>query len=274
MKERSSTAMEFSRDTLELLQKTAQEATRPTLLPIPGDLRHCYLVYGGRYERIDLQPDTRLHRPGSIGDLVGFVEWWAKEAPDAKMTLWHHDTAIVLVLDERDRRDRALYPLTLSRPYLHLQKLDAGDCCANLLEHRQLVRLLRVEFAGCVMNADLIPMLNKVDWTKNEAANSRADRGRESLGKSIQAELVQAATIPEEIVLEVPVFENRDVCDTIQIRCALEILPQDQRFRLTPFPGQVPAAMATAQDKIHELLDELLHDGELSEKIAVFHGVP
>jgi hypothetical protein len=49
------------------------------------------------------------------------------------------------------------------------------------------------------------------------------------------------SSFPEELVLDIQVFENFDF--RVKVACAVEIFPADQRFKLTPFPLELKKAM-------------------------------
>lgn len=183
----------------------------------------------------------------------------------------HHE---IIDVGNGVRSHKVEYPLVLSKPFRTLEKLDAGDCCAQQLEHRQLMRLLRVEFARCLQREDLVPLLLKIDFSMGDNAGSLSDRGRESLGRSVHAEIQQADQIPETFFVDVPVYENRDVSCRITIECALELFPAEKKFRVTPLPGQVSAAMEAIQTAIHAMLDARLQQFDLIETVPVFFGAP
>lgn len=111
---------------------------------------------------------------------------------------------------------------------------------------------------------DLLTLVRSLKFKSDGTASGTIHQGRESLGKHISAQVEQ--TIPEEVTLRVPVFKN--AVSTVTIPCAVEIDPQSQTFKLTPYPGELHRGKVQAIESVVETL------GEQSSEVPIYIGKP
>ncbi|HEV7301631.1 MAG TPA: hypothetical protein VGN72_19860 [Tepidisphaeraceae bacterium] len=146
-------------------------------------------------------------------------------------------SAVTYVYNFEDRRHRATCPLIMSVPWKWLS-VDQKP-----LSQRDLIRLLRITFDGSLpTDSNLISLIRTVKWKSDGTVESDVQRGREALGRQIIREVSGIANFPEEFTLDVQVFEN--VKQDVRVRVALELLPDVERFEVTPFPTQIHNGMA------------------------------
>lgn len=165
---------------------------------------------------------------------------------------------VVFCYSFEDRRDRATVPLIISKPFAWLSQPS------QTMDQKTLIRTLRITFAECLpQDSSLISMLRSLRFTNNGEAAVDIQRGREALGKQILNEVRGVDTLPDEILLTVPVFENTK--KVVTIRCALEIYPDTGRFELIALPSQLHRGMQIALD---DILDTVANDTDVKAFIG------
>lgn len=126
---------------------------------------------------------------------------------------------------------RARMPLTKTPPLVYLERKD------NWMDQDEFVRMLWIDFRGCLTTDALLKSVENVNFnaTLNSAVGKQGDRA--SVSKEIKAEAVGANKVPEEVNINLNLFEEVD--HTVDVECAVEIDPSSKRFRLTAFPREL-----------------------------------
>lgn len=246
-------ALEFIRG-----QFTRAEAAR--LLSIPGDGRKAFVDQAGTVTPYDVTPPLRTHRVDSVDDMVAAAKTWK-----AKPVLWISGEAVVLITDDGDRRDKVTLPLVKSSQFARIIALGVDP----ELEQAELLRTLRVDLSGAINRGDVIATVRKLKWRTGASGTSEITHGGESMGRQIEAEVTGAGDIPESLVVSCPIYRNPGERDyTFTIGMDLEIVPQDQTFRLRPMPDEIERVTEAALAGIRERLETALGD------VAIFYGTP
>jgi len=187
---------------------------------------------------------TKLDTPAAF---VDYVKERFKESGAG--TVFYTETGLVYVFGDDFAKDRALCPLTLSPQF---KKLAA--VAGQPLSQQQFVRLLRVDFNGCVGPEGLLPLVRNLKWTSGGESSGNIQHGRESMGRSITAEVRGEQAIPEETYLVVQPWENFPF--STRVDCAIEIDAANKTFALTPYPLSMRRALDAAVDQLAELLTQ------------------
>lgn len=156
---------------------------------------------------------------------------------------------ITYVFSFEDRRHRASCPLTISSPWSWLEREQQP------MDQRTIIRLLRIRFDGWLPgDSSLISVLRNVKWKQDGNVEANLQRGREALGRQILNEAAGISNFPEEFILTGSVYENY-TCP-VNVRVALELLPDVMKFEVIPFPNQVfngqQATLLKLQEEIAE----------------------
>lgn len=238
------------------ISQLAVSSAAVSKVELPGD-RYA-LKSGDILTFHDIPPSRRDHWVQRIEDL----ETAAKSfAAGADVTAFHDDKSIVLLLDSVDRRDQVTMLLNHSPQFKTLQSLGAE------LTPPQIVRLLRHDLHD-VAPAGLLPVVRRVDFKRRNDGSSNIQHGKESLGRSIEAEISGAENIPEYVTMSCPVYDAPDLSQKYPVVCSVEINAMAGTFRICPLPGQLEAAIHAAQDLIHNRLLEAIDSQE------VLYGAP
>ncbi len=150
------------------------------------------------------------------------------------------DAQVVFVYDLAERRNFAACPLTLTPQARWM--LAQGVEPMNQVE---FIRLLRIDLRGC-LDRGLLESVRSYKFATGTDGGGDIQHGRESIGKSLRAEVI--GNIAEEVGMSIPIFANH--FGTQGITAAVEIFPTNQRFRLTPYPGEARKALDAALDDV------------------------
>ena len=248
------------RNTITLIQETAVQASRAAVLRVPQDPPHIARIVkpGGEVERVECDPDPRLHGFDSLQALIAF----AKNASEGKhgggkeVVVWHSGNMVRVVLDDKTRRDAATLLLMRTPQW---SELASGET-AKPRGQVDFAKFLRINMADTLPDGStLLHQIRNVSFKSGADAEGAIQQGKESFGKAINAQVLGVEAFPEEITLNVRLFDVPDLVIRRHIVCALDILVHEQMFRLVPLPMQLSNAMSSAIDVIAGRLE---HDLE------------
>ena len=218
----------------------------------------------------DAEPEPRKHVASTIGDLCRFAT--DKYCPDfSGSVIWYHRSGITLLCHDDSRRDRVSLPLTYSP---QTQKLAEWEKNRPQISQKELILTLRTTFKDSLGAAgNLIEVLRKLKMKVNTQGESEIGHGKASIGRSIEAEVTGAGSIPEYVILFVPVFVQPFAAWPFQVQCALEPDAGTNTFQMIPIPGQLESAMSQAEDALAEAIAGHLGE-DFAGKIPAYRGVP
>jgi len=246
-------------ETLRLIQETAQRAQQPLPVGIT-DPRNEHFVIGGEHKIIPIPPADRDHQVGSLQDLINYVVG----VVDSQPVIWHAVDGVCLVIDDADRRDRVTFPLTASEQAAAIKSV-AGEP----LKQAALIRLLRFQIGADPL---LIDKFRRLDWSHSTEGRAEVRHGKESLGKDIEAKVQGVDELPEEIIVEIPLYTQQGERDEYAIRLGIDIDAVNQNFRVSPLPGELQSAIDSHQDSIRSRLGLELAGAEVP--VPIYYGSP
>lgn len=219
-----------------------------------------YLVDGdGKAERHRAEPRPRAHhleRVDQVGPLVNYLA--ELKTTDSEPVVWYDHQGVRIICDDGDRRDEVTLPLNLTPQIKELSEIEESG---KLFGKRDFIRLLRITLKDCLMDNVLLNYVRSVKFVGNSAVNEQIHNTRESLGRDVELAAVNEKDCPEEVELKLRVFDDPAVRDTWAVRCAVEILVDDQRFRLMPYPLEIKNAIDNEVEALRKLLEEQCPQG-------------
>lgn len=241
------------RDVSEL----AVQAAGPKILKPDAEPNHVYLIArsDGTIERVEADAP---HLRGSLTTPAELADWIADHHfPESTVNPARWGVYIcppvgdvaprVEFVDETDGRDRLKVALIYSESYIALMGVQG-----KRINQAEFVRLLAIKLNGCTPGKEFVSIFRRLQWRKDGSTTGDYNRGRESMGKSLQQEIV--GELPEDVILEVPIFERGRAK---AMRCAIEIFPDTEQLALTLYPGEQVAAMDAALADVRETMMEI-----------------
>lgn len=248
--------MELTEEALALLIETAQKAKTPQGINTQNPRKIAFAL-NGDVDTMVVPPDVRRSRVHSLDDLIQAAEQaWATDP-----VIWHDRCSVVVVLDNGDRRDTVVFELIQSRPFL---LLDCHSREIRQLDQRKFCRLLRYDL---MVDAALVAPFRRLEWVTGSKSLGETKPSHDRLGKEITASVTGTDELPEEITVNVPVYENVGERGPVSIVCSIETQPENNTIVLRPMPLEMQTAVDEVQQRIHDRL-------VLAVKCPVFYGCP
>lgn len=257
-------------ETLQLIQQTAVEAAgaKQVLHLVHPDQEpaHVYLAVSqsGNYERVEAAPRPRDHQLVTLEQAIRFAEL---KGTAEQTVVWYDREGIVIVVDDATRRDLARVKLRYTP---QLQTLLTIEKDRSTFDQREFRRLLKVSLAGCRTDDVLLRWVEGVRWNSTVNSGGQIKHQRESLGRDIDQMAVSDVDLgecPEQLRLEVRVFDDPSLTSRWTVVCDVEVVVSDNRFRLTPLPLELHNAIENELSYVGEQLTTHV-------KCPVFRGKP
>lgn len=255
-------------DTLKILNDTAVKASdaagKVAIIRPPSEPEHVYLTvnHDGTVTRFSAEPEPRNHLLVTLEQVAAFV---ASKGTESDSAVWFDRSGIVVITDDKTRRDQAALKLNHTPQCSTLVSLEASKKKHTLRDFR---RLMRVDLAGCTVDRVLLNWLASVKFSDSRTVGSSIKQGKESLGREIEQSAVsQSGECPETVTLRVRIFDDPSLIETWPLECAVEIDLDNQEFQLIPLPGQLHDAIENEVGAIGKALAETI-------KCPVFRGKP
>lgn len=260
--------MEMSADALRILINTSQEAKAARVLDIRGDGRTQYVDQNGELTPVVVAPRVRSHHVFSLDDLIvygGQVAERQSEAPTC--VVWHDTDGVVLVLDDSDRRDTVTFELNFSSQFRVLRELAEKR---PSMQQQAFVRMLRISLQ---IDEAIIAIFRKLDWKSTTHTKGETLPDRESLGRSIEAQVQGTSGIPDSIVVPTPIYTNLGEDNLYNVNCLVEFDALNATIQLLPAAGEFERVLDRHQAAIRVRLEKPLQDAK-GPRVPIYYGTP
>jgi hypothetical protein len=287
----------LNRDTLELIQSTAQQAKGITIQPLPNNPERTLVIGNGTHQVLDT-PRVAPPRRHVVETVAGFVEAFdrwsgdceemdpesgliaatASENPDEEKVpirrpnIWLNLDGpwLLFFVDEPIRRSWVKLLLKFSPQWLTVLQFAKE----RTLQHKALVRLLRHDLHGAIA-ADLVTVFRTIDFKKMQAVRAAFEHQNQSLDQDLQASVnANGLPLPEEISVTVPLFAMREFAAfSVRLTITIDIDAAGGTFLLATRPGDVENALDEGREQISALLINLLAEHGLAD-IPILCGTP
>ncbi len=253
-------------DALKLIQDTAQEAQAAHILPeLSGDGRKAFVQQGGEIKEFSLPPAPRRHVVHSLVDLI----LYARREDNKFPVVWHDDSGVALLTDDADRRDAVTFPLTPSERFETLAMLAEDK---PTFDQAKFIRLLRVDLG--LDNLKIVAKFRRLDWSLSDDGGGDVQHGANKVSKSVMAKVQGIDELPDELDVQVPVYQQTGERQTYIVKCAIEIDTLNRLLQLVPLPDELERVIDLAQASIHDRLTAALGEIDGQQVIPVYYGKP
>lgn len=263
------------KEALDRLISLGQEARTAKVIPVPNEPPHVFWMQDGSgvLKRYVAESPLLKRKFLSIRSLMEFCRDNLKsDGPDASQVWYSREGVAVLfqkAFDSSDRWIRSGIELSFSPQFIRLQELEE---CATTFQQVPLIELLRIELADCFAHMpDLVKQVRSVKWLTSEDGESSSSQGRASVGKKITSELTNLQNLPEDISLDVPIFDGYRW--RAPVRCSLEARPQGTCFCLRPLAGQLEAAIRSGEQSLNSEIVQCMSSLAIKD-VPVYYGTP
>lgn len=226
----------------QLAVEAAGEKREPTFTPIPGTDRRTVLAFGNEKEVMHIDPPDRKATVRTLDSFVAAMSDLTGESTLA--TVWHSDSAIIGLLDDKDRRETVTLPLTFAMQFNAIRAIDSQPA---VLEHRAFIRFLNITMRGTGVDT-VVPQFRDLRFRQEGHGQSRLKHTDQSVGREISQEVQGTGDLPEQIVFNVPIYANYNMRWAVDITVAIEIDIQNEKFILHVPGDQIREAI----DRVHE----------------------
>lgn len=237
----------LNRDTLELIQKTAQEAEAVLTQPMPNNPEKLLVLAKGGATVLDTPfvAGPRKHVIESIESFAAAYNRWGTSEVDATMAnIWLdlEHWSLLFFEDEPLRRSSIKLMLKPS-PQLLLLRTFANQ---QSLEQKKLVRILRHDLAECV-DPGVLAAFRTVDFQKITTARAAIQHEKQSLDADIVAQ-VTGEKKPDAFVVDAPLFAMKEMADArTRVGITIDIDCDERKFVLQAKPGHLEIAIDDAR---------------------------
>jgi hypothetical protein len=247
---------------IEKIEQLARGCMRPDLMPMPPERTGVYTIWNPASKTLETkvaEPDWHKEKLATPTDLAAMIANSDTKQPEE--AVFYSEDQLVWVHSLEDRRDRATCKLIPSTQWQWLSAVSGKS-----MSQQEIIRTLRVLFRGCVVGEGLIGLLRNLKFNDATAGAASLHHGRESMGRQIERSVLGVEAMPEDVSLDVPVFENHTAI--VRVVCALEILVAEQRFVLTPYPQELRRGLDAALASVVKTLTDK------NQGLAVYRGSP
>ncbi|MGH7130992.1 MAG: hypothetical protein ACREJO_03495 [Phycisphaerales bacterium] len=281
-----------------LFDKGHASNAKPITIPITQDTDGRYLLVdsAGKHEVVIPQIRPRQYQAKSLDAVVDLVNHFAERLGPAaparadgtaaqemdrkagRIFVWIGGEAITVLLDEGNRRERVSFALSLSKGFELLTAFGEADEKDEPESHKQkeFIDLLRRQINGMYAPGDIITQVRGIKFARNEQGQSQVATGRESMGASVEASLVGADSFPDDLLVNVPVYDNvRDEVGRLYIQpvdCCLDINLVKQTFMLRPKAGVIEMCRQVVDSTLRAVITE--RTKAWADRVFVFCGKP
>ena len=243
--------MDLTQGAVEAIQRPVREAEQLTkavaIIDFPGDPKRKLLIQNGKHEFIDVPPPLRAHSVDTLADLIKQALLYDRGS------IWISAELVLLLIDDEDRRERVNFCLCPSQAWDQLGNLEAR----GPLTQKDTIRLLK-NYLGC--SAATVAVFRTLDFESRIKTSGQVDRGRESLGKSVEAKVQGTQDLPESLCVTVPIYATAGERQTYSIPLLLDYDVQAARILIEPEPDILAETLQTHLEDIRDRLEKDLPD--------------
>jgi len=271
--------MELDKELFDRILDIGQ-GMKPDFFTVPGEPPHVYCRRDtdGTFSYQKAEPTPRANTAFDLSTIIAHAGRVAelvmgKEEPERMPEIWYSHLGVILLLDSSERRDFVKMPLDLSTQLKKLTELQKNQ---PSLTQAQTLRELRITYRGCLGSSNIVDILRQVKFNATQDSESSIQHGKSSIGKTLTAQVTGTGTLPPEINITVPVFEQPElkmIKTTIPV--CLEPNAETATFSLIPPPGSITAAIGDGERQLFDRITEMLDNGnKFLKMVSLYFGKP
>lgn len=159
-----------------------------------------WITHGDEREQCDAPSPLRAHQLAGFDDLVAALsDKTLAKSPEIYVAA----DQIVAFLDREERRATVRLALQETSRWKKVMALQTPSS----MQPKDVVKMLKLELHGGNV-AHVIQALSRIEFTRTGTGRTNVEHGKESLGRSVEAQVQQAKDVPEKFTLAVPVWST------------------------------------------------------------------
>lgn len=246
----------------DLAEKAAQKKADPVLKPL-AEPDFLYFLPGDTEPR-RAKPTPRAHEAGDLTAILAFA------LANKTSSVFFNREGVICLLDDGDRRDAIRLQLDYSPQLKKLMQWETAG--AVKVEQRPLIITLRTLFRRCMEACPmLVDAIRKVKFEAGASAAGTVGKNKASMTTEMIAQVTGDVELPEEFNLVVPVFDGVFPLLKATVTIALDADGAEQKFTLTPIPGDIETGIGNAEAEIGAAIATGLQDAK-EQAARVYFG--
>jgi hypothetical protein len=271
--------MSIDANALKLMLDTAVKAATAVKLSV-RDAENDYFVINGKIEQQGKDTPLQARKFANLDDLLHYGIGLNKGNPGSVMVWVDVDAARIIVENKIDlyRGEASYVALTATSKFKIVAALAQQR---TYQDPKDLAGLIRLDLHEAFKNElELLAAIRVLDFTQTKTTAVNLTRNKESVDRSMVAEMVQkAGEVPEQVELFLPVWEPvyPGMATEFLVKCLILIDHHNARLALLPIPGQVEQAKRLAYAELVKEMRRVLNDAvvdmeETGTAIPIYHG--
>lgn len=253
---------------IEAIRQMAQEAMTPRIVPAQSGTEpegYYFIIDPQDKEHPVTQRKARRFLRLEMLSLESLIDY-AVVTGGNDPAIFVANESVTYFDDIEDGQDYATFGLIYSDQYAAIKSLKRE----RLSSQRDFINLLNIDVRGALPTGSmLVDIVRSLRWSNQANTGSEIGHQKESLGKSVMADVTGKDAIPESVKLSAFVYANLWT-GAAEIDCAILVHPADQKFSIQPYPGVIDHIQKSTRNEVIRIVRETL-DGHKS-KIPVYSG--
>lgn len=248
-------------EAIKQIESTVQASLRPKVMQLPGEPPHVLHIAmpNGALVRHEVTPHPRVVKLELLDDLIALGRNHFDDSVQSanRMMIVYNSLFVELVFDHSTCRERARLDLFVTSEHDFFSK----RLNAPLIEVAELRAALRHDLRATYRGDRLVEQVSKLEFRDTDTGSVNVQRGRESLGRSIEQQVAEPEDLPDPFQeFYVRKYANADLDVRLPLQCALDPDTKTRRWFLKPLEDSWIEYEHKALDVIGQRLREAFAD--------------
>lgn len=237
-------------EALKYLEALMTRASATQLIRVPGRHTEAWMRTGSEVTLLQLDDPLRSHEISSFSDILDAATKF--KAGECTPSIYFNETQVVVYVGEDDMREKLTCSLKYTQRFVTLINMNGAGASGSPSD---IIKLVRFQLNGIGFD-ELAASLRKVDFTRKSTGASDVAHGRESYGRSVEAEVQGTSNIPEVVDVDVPVYENDGLRGLrAKVRCGIFIDANQGVVTLRPLADEIRNGQMNVLADVRQMIE-------------------
>lgn len=255
-------------DAIDAIAELKAKSIRPEIIKATAEPDDVYYIAkpDGSFEKVTAEPKPlkdQLANPSELASYIRDLSLRDGMPQPSEGIVKVQPSGVYFGFEFEDRRHQAHVPLKETHSWQAIKRLVGDNYSGVLMTQADVYRLLRVTLRGCLPDGTSLPqIIREVKWNADGQVTGTIEQGKRTLGADIIAKVAGSggASIPPEFTVTLNVYEN--FVHPISVAIDLDTIPTENKFRLTPYPGEIERKLDDTLRRIREVFDSSAVDND------------